>query len=169
MKRGPVLLLIAATALAFGGQVLIYGPQLRAAAGGLAPFDLRIGGYGAGAANDYLAALSGAGKTLYLGPVRLLDTLFPMLMAGVLLLPLGRRAWRGLAQGLRVALGLPALAYGLCDLGENAAISRLLRADLPVDPEAVRLASLLTQAKFLTFGLAVLVALALLGLKRRGR
>ncbi len=160
MNRAPLLLLLAATAAVYAVLVLVYLPQLWA--GGLAPFDLRLAGYDAEAAGDYLAGLSALGKAAYQGPVRLLDTLFPMLLSAVLLLPLGARAWRGLTAGTRLALGLPALGYGLLDLAENTAIARLLRAELPVDSGAVRVASLLTQTKFALLALAVVLALGLL-------
>ena len=102
------------------GAVLSYWalPQVQAAAGGLEPFDLRWSGYDLTAARAFLTALSAAGRALYLGPVRLIDTAFPILLTLTLCLPL---------RGRPPVWFLPALACGLLDLAENMTVARLLQ------------------------------------------
>lgn len=139
----------------------IFGRQLVAEAGGALPFDLRPMGYGLAEAQAYLAQLTPAGLALYLGPIRLNDTLFPLFLTATLCLPLRRRSelWF-----------LPALAYGLFDLAENVAVARLLRAGPEVEAQAVAVASGFTQAKYASLALAVCVALfALWRAWRKGR
>lgn len=136
-------------AASYGYLVLVLSPRIDA--GGLLPLDLRVMGYGVGEVAAYLAALSEAGRNVYLGPARLADTIFPILFTLTLALPhLGTP--RPL---LRV---LPVVVYGLCDLAENAAVAALLRDGL-AEPGSVATASLLTQAKFAFVALAVLLAL----------
>ena len=129
--------------------ILYLAPQLSAQSSGL-PFDLRALGYTLAEAKAYLAALTPQGTSLYLGPIRLNDTVFPILFTATLCLPLRRLGdwWF-----------LPALAYGLFDLAENLAVARLLRTGPDVEAAAVALASGLTQAKFAAAAVAVLVAL----------
>ena len=137
-----------------------FGPQISAAAGGLMPFDLRPLGYDAAAARAFLAALTPEGQALYLGPVRVNDTVFPILFTLTLCLPL--RGWGG-------AWFLPALAYGLLDLAENLAVAALLRAGSGVGEGPVALASGLTMTKFVAVVLAVGLALWALVAKWRAR
>ncbi|MCW1918418.1 hypothetical protein NX862_06620 [Rhodobacter sp. KR11] len=110
------------------------------------PFDLRLTGYGLTEALAYVAALTPEAMATYLGPWRIADTLFPLLMMPALLLPLWGRGQMWF---------LPALAYGLADLGENNAVARLLTAGAEMTASQVMLASTLTQGKFLALGLAV--------------
>jgi hypothetical protein len=152
MKRNTWYLwaLPVATAIAYGVLVLWFGPQVQAAAGGLTPFDLRPLGYDAEAARTFLSALTPEGRDVYLGPVRMTDTVFPVLFTLTLCLPLRRWHW---------GWALPALAYGLLDLAENMAVATVLKAGPEVGQGAVALASSLTQAKFV----AVLLATAIAG------
>jgi hypothetical protein len=140
----------AVTALTYGLLVMWFGPQVQAAAGGLMPFDLRATGYGVAEARDFLAALTPEGRALYLGPVRINDTVFPILFTLTLCLPLRGKAW---------VWFLPALAYGVLDLAENMAVAALLRAGPEVADSAVALASGLTMAKFAACVVAVVLAL----------
>lgn len=131
------------------------GPQVDA--GGLRPFDLRPSGYDLDGARAFLAALTPEGRAIYLGPVRIADTVFPLLMTLTFVL---------VSRGLGWIAVLPALAYGGLDLAENAQVAALLRSGV-LDPAAVALASLLTMTKFGAFALACLVALAALVRRRR--
>lgn len=121
---------------------------------GQLPFDPRIWGYDTEEARDYLAALSDFGRWLYLGPVRLLDSLFPPLL--------------GLLMALLIAVnGRPLLSpvpflYTAVDLWENARIAEMLRRDAP---ELAPGASSLTQGKYALLALSV----ALLWLAWRSR
>lgn len=131
--------------------ILLLAPRLSAESAGLLPFDLRALGYSGDAARAYLTALTPAGAALYLGPIRLNDTIFPILFALTLCLPLRRWHW---------GFTLPALAYGLADLGENWAVARLIRTGPAVDDASVALAAHLTQAKFALAAVAMILALA---------
>lgn len=131
--------------------VLLLTPRLLAEAGGLLPFDLRVFGYSYAEAHAYLQALSPSGAALYLGAVRLTDTIFPILLALTLCLPLSRwPAW----------WSLPALAYGVSDLAENWAVARLIRTGPAVDSGSVALASALTEVKFALVAVALVLAAA---------
>jgi hypothetical protein len=129
-------------------------PQLIADAGGALPFDLRVTGYSLAEAQAYLAQLSPAGVALYIGPVRLADTVFPILLTATLCLPLRRRGQLWF---------LPALAYGLFDLAENVAVARLLHVGPEIEAHAVAVASGFTQAKYLSAAVAAGLALFALG------
>lgn len=151
MPRWLNWLLVLASAVSYGVLVLWFGPQVQAGAGGLLPFDLRLTGYGPEAARALLTALTPEATALYLGPVRITDTIFPVLFALTLCLPL--RGWHGLWF-------LPALGYGLADLAENRAVAALLRTGPLVDDGSIAWASALTMAKFALVALAILLALA---------
>jgi hypothetical protein len=134
--------------------VLGHGLALQAMAGGLPPFDLRISGYDLAQARAYLAALPPEGYALYLGPIARLDTVFPILMG--LTLIWWMRPW-GRAFG-SVAVTV-ALAYVALDLLENRATAALFaEGALGIDAAQVRAASTLTQAKFMAFALAAVLA-----------
>ncbi len=132
-------------ALAYGVLVLGFAPRVEA--GGLLPFDLRPLGYSPDEARAFLRALTPAGKAAYLGPVRITDTIFPILFTLTLCLPLRRWLW-----------ALPALAYGLLDLAENMAVAGVLRAGPDGAEGAMRVASALTVAKFGALAVAVILA-----------
>lgn len=116
-------------------------------AAGLPPFDLRLFRYDE--AQRYLAALTPEAKATLLGPLHRADAALLVSLAATLMLPVWRRGW---------PLCLPALAYAVCDLAENAAVSVLLRTGLHEAGEIATL-SLLTGAKFVCLGLAVVLAL----------
>ena len=128
-----------AAALSYAVLVLWFGPQVQAAAGGLLPFDLRALGYRPDEARIFLATLTPEGRAVYLGPVRINDTVFPVLFTLTLCLPVRRWNW---------AWTLPALAYGLLDLAENLVVARMLQTGPEVGDGTIALASALTQAKF---------------------
>ncbi len=142
------LLPLAALAV-WGHQILVLYPRLAALSGHGTPFDLRVFGYTLTEAQAYVARLSPEGLALYLGPIRVEDTLLPLVLMPALLLPL---------QGRGQLWFLPALVYGLADLGENIAVAKILRAGAEMQASDVILASTLTQAKFA--GLAVAGVLA---------
>ena len=147
-----------ATLLSYAVLAGWFGPQVMAAAGGLMPFDLRLTGYTLAEAQVYLQALTPAGRDLYLGPIRVNDTIFPILFALTLWLPL---------RGRNRLLSLPALAYGLLDLAENHAVAGLLQIGPEVRAGAVAMASMLTVTKYAVASVAI--ALALWGLWRHRR
>lgn len=147
----PLLWLLPLACLASYAMLILHlAPALSAETSHGLPFDLRPFGYSLTEARAYLAGFTPAGTALYLGPVRLNDTIFPILFTATLCLPLLGRGqfWF-----------LPALAYGLSDLAENLATARLLRVGPEVQAEAVAFASGFTQVKFLTLTVAILLAL----------
>lgn len=142
------------TAAVYGWLVLGHGLDLQRLAGGLLPFDLRVGGYDLDAALRYLVALPPEGVALYLGPIALLDTVFPVLLGLTLL-------WwmRPLATPFGLVCALAALGYVALDLLENRATGALVAGGaFGLTPDAVRAASLLTQGKFMALGLACVLA-----------
>lgn len=136
-----------ATVLFYGLLVGWFGPMVDA--GGLPPFDLRPLGYDLADAQAFLATLTPAGKAAYLGPVRIVDSVFPVLMMLTFVLAVRRMGWAAM---------IPAVLYGGLDLAENRAVAGILTSGI-AEPEAVHAASLLTQAKFAAFALAALLAL----------
>ena len=131
--------------------ILLLAPRLSAETARLMPFDLRAMGYSHSDAQAYLTAMTPAGQALYLGPIRLNDTVIVLLMTLTLCLPLRRWPW---------GYCVPALAYGLLDLAENWAVARLIETGPQVDGGSVALASALTTAKFAAVLVALVLALA---------
>jgi hypothetical protein len=126
-------------------------PKISAAAGGLAPFDMRPGGYSLEDARSFLSGLSEEGRAFYLSTQHRLDTVYPPLLG--LTLALGLWIMSPTAS-LWLRLPLVALAmFGmLADLVENQLVAVLL--SMPpgsVDAEPVMMASAATVIKsFLT-------------------
>lgn len=142
-------------------------PAISAAAGGLAPFDLRPTGYSPQEARAFLAALSDEGRALYLGPQRLLDLFYPALLGVVL----GGAVWALVRFALLRWVLLAAVLGGmLADYSENILVKGLLETPGPVTDNAVLAASRATITKSALTGLAmmaVLVALVLAFIRRR--
>jgi hypothetical protein len=102
-------------------------PILSAAAGGLAPFDMRPFGYDLEGAREFLGAIGPSGTRFYLSIQQRIDSIYPALMAltlGIGFLYLGR----GLPAWLRVALVAVALGGAVFDYLENGAVAQMLRA-----------------------------------------
>lgn len=142
-----IILLTLATAAVYAALLFQGVVRMTPEAGGLPPFDVRIGGYGEDEARAYLAALSDEGKRLLLGPVRTLDTIFPP-MLGLLLALL-------IFVNGRVWLALVPFGYTAADLWENATVGAMVVAN---DPAMGPAASNLTQGKYalLILSLAIL-------------
>lgn len=120
-------------------------------------FDSRFGGYSLTEAQRYLEALGAEGRLLYLGIYRWLDTLFPVLTT----LALGGVIWLNTAlfnSAIRLLLLCAPIAYVMLDLGENALVAELLRADFISNQSVVDRASQLTQAKWLMLMASSLLA-----------
>ena len=155
--------LLGATLVVYSFLIFIFGPRLDAAAGGLPVFDLRIGGYTFEEAKTYLAALTPEGRDIYLGPVRLIDTIFPGLLAATLYCALVvlLRPWLG--SNARFVAILP-IVPAIFDWLENAAVAAMLRAGADgVTPEMVETASRWTVVKWWT-DIPVLLATLVLAL-----
>lgn len=120
--------------------------DLAPATGGLKPLDLRVFGYSYDEVLVYLDALRFETAAMLTGPVRWIDTSFPVLfgMSGV--------GWIWLSSATRalpirlVAMAFP-IAYAAIDLIENVYIGRILMGAFPSET-LVGTASLLTICKF---------------------
>ena len=116
-------------------------------------FDARLAGYSFEAAQRFLGILSEVGLARYLGFARLLDTVFPALLAVSLIWGVCR------FYGWRAALGISLVAVlaALLDWRENAAIAEMLRAGPDgIDEALVARASLLSIFKWICYGVALL-------------
>jgi CMP/dCMP kinase len=132
-------------------------PAIRAGAGGLDMFDLWMDGYSAEYARMFLARLSPEARALYLGPQRVLDTIMPVALAG-LLAATGYRLVVGWSWKLAVAAALLPLVYFSFDMLENAQVAAMLRRGMASDTMA-EAASRFTvlKAKSLQAALAVVI------------
>ncbi len=142
--------LLGATLVVYSFLIFIFGPRLADAAGGLPVFDLRIGGYTFEEAKAFLMALTSEGREIYLGPVRIIDTIFPGLLAATLYCALVvlLRPWLG--NNARYVALLP-IVPAVLDWLENAAVAALLRAGADgITPEMVATASRWTVLKWWT-------------------
>lgn len=153
-QRSALSLLAIAAAGVYAVLLFIGTMMMTPEAQGALPFDARILGYDAEEARAYLVALSDYGRWLYLGPVRLLDTVFPPLFGLVLalLIAVNGRPW----------LAPLALLYAGVDLWENAVVAEMIRSG---ETDLAGLGSALTQGKYAL----VTLSLAVLWLAWRGR
>ncbi|NTT86257.1 hypothetical protein [Tabrizicola fusiformis] len=144
-------LALAAVVLALWAlMVTVTGPAIRKAAGGLAPFDLRITGYDLAEVQTFLGRISAPGRDLYLEAQMRLDTLFPVLL-GLFL------TWSFVVLYPRlpaIGLAIIAMAGAGADLLENARVAAMLRAP-EVTAEMAAAASQATVAKWALDGLAL--------------
>lgn len=125
--------------------------------------DARPFGYDLESARLFLQGLSPLGKARYLGPMRVLDSVFPLLLAVTLATGAVRygRGWLPWAVTICAAVG------AAFDYVENAAIAGLLRLGSEgVDAAAVLTASALTVTKFV-FYLAAFAGLGVAVMRRR--
>ena len=120
-------------------------------------FDLRVDGYDYEAAKTYLADLKEPARRLYLGPQRVLDTLFPIGLAGGLALAIYLGLRRNFGRWALVGALLPC-AYFYADMLENAAVGGMLRSPI-LTPEDVELASTYTVLKYQLLEASVLLLL----------
>ena len=171
MRRALIKLFwasLAAGAAVYSAMLTWTLPVITAQAGGLAPFDMRPGGYSTEEAQAFAAALTPEGRALYLGAQHWLDLAYPLLLglalfSGIALLTpaaLGRLKW---------LLPLTAVPATLFDWRENALVSRMLRQDGPLDPGLVAAASRATALKsaFSAVAMTLLLILLLIWLWRR--
>jgi len=152
-------MIFAAGAAVYAAMLLWTLPGIQAAAGGLAPFDMRPFGYSHAEAVAFLSALDPQGLALYLGPQKWLDLAFPALL-GLFL------AWSfvRLGPGIlpRSVLVISAIAAAGFDYLENIRVRAMLLAGPDATTEAMSwAASLATLAKsgLVAFCLTVLLLL----------
>lgn len=133
-------------------------PTVSAGAGGLAPFDMRPGGYSEAEARSFLAALTPSASSFYRDVQHKLDLAYPALAALTLffaisaLLPSSWGNWRFLAAA-------PAIFVAIFDYLENHAVDALLLAGPDATPAMIASASQWTMLKSLS---TTVVASALL-------
>lgn len=132
-------------------------PAITAGANGAPMLDLRTEGYDHETIKAYLVDLSEPARRLYLGPQRILDTLFPIGLAGGLALAIYLGLRRNFGRWALVGALLPS-AYFYADMLENAAVAGLLRSPI-LTPEDVELASTYTVLKYQLFEASVLLLL----------
>ncbi|WP_373050882.1 hypothetical protein [Thalassovita aquimarina] len=143
-----------AAMLVLGRQHLFAGPEA------LPPFDARVAGYTLEEARAYLVELTADQMAFYAGPMRWMDTAFPLL--------LGLWGWVSL-RGLGSRFALIAPVYTVADLFENALVGQMLKQGAEgLSPGYVDWASTATIVKFALLALA-LIALGHVGLRRWGR
>ncbi len=150
MKRSALWLSGGAALVAYAALIGVAQVLLLPETGGPLPFDLRIGGYDAVQAQIFIDAISAEGRAAYLGPVRLLDTVFPVVFGAFLSLlcraALPKAGWPAVAS-------LPIL-YVVLDLWENARVGAMIAQN---DAALAAGASALTQAKFIVLAVVALV------------
>jgi hypothetical protein len=136
-------------------------PKLTSYAGGLAPFDMRPGGYNWQAALQVLQALGPVGRGYYLTHQLVLDIAYPALLALFIWQMLNFFA-RHQTNWWTIFLKRAAWAAPLVmifDYGENALIAKMLIAEnLTVD--LVNMASAFSRAKAITTSLFLTLLLA---------
>lgn len=126
-------LVLFAVAMGVYATMLIWSlPHLTALAGGLMPFDLRLGGYDAETARALLVALGEEGRDFYLNVQHRLDFAYPPLIGAVLYFAIAAmlpRRW-GFWRYIVALVAVPVFAF---DALENAAVGDMLVAG----PDAV--------------------------------
>jgi len=133
--------LVAVTLAVYLAMLIWTLPAISAAAGGLAPFDLRPTGYSFEDAQAFLVALPSDSVKFYQNTQHRLDAIFPALVGAVLAIGLWQlsRAW---SVKVRLLLVMFPLAGAVSDYLENSAVAKMLVAggDL-ITPEMVELSS----------------------------
>jgi hypothetical protein len=144
-------------------------PAITAAAGGLAPFDLRPLGYDFGEAQAFLRALPQEGKELYLNAQQGLDIAYPALLTLVLglgiaiMFPPKFGSWKWL-------LALTSVPGSLFDYRENMLVRRILNSPPDaLDSALVAAASSATVLKsvFTAISMSVLLVLCILWVRSK--
>ena len=121
-------------------------PTVSAGAGGLAPFDMRPGGYSEDEARAFMAAITPEASAFYRDVQQKLDLVYPTLAALTLffalsaLLPAGWGTWR-------YVFASPAVLVGVFDYLENHAVAGLLLAGRDATPTMIADASQWTVLK----------------------
>ena len=156
-SRPAFWLLFAAMTACYMVMLIWTLPRLQTMAGGLVPFDLRPMGYTPDEARAFLGALGPDGAAYYLGVQQRLDTVYPALLALVLVF-----SFRKLAPGKPgLALAGLAIVAAVFDYAENLAVRSMLLAGDVTDAMAQR-ASAMTIAKSTCATVAFLALLILL-------
>lgn len=135
----------------FGAATVVYLtmvlwslPYIAQEAGGLMPFDVRPMGYSVAEAQEFVSALSPAGRAFYLGTQHTLDIVYPALIGLVLVLGV-QLLFKAPVSSV---LSIIALMASASDYLENYLIASVLsEAGAMVDANLVNVASVLTVSK----------------------
>lgn len=133
--------------LCFAAMWLWTIPIIQSGSGGRALFDFMNPDTSPEAARAYLIDMTPEARDTYLGPQRVLDTVFPVALSGTLALAIILVLLPKIGRFAILAALVP-MIYLYVDLLENAAVAGLLRAVDPT-PEAIELAMIYTEVKFL--------------------
>jgi len=154
--------LFAATLAVYAVMLTWSLPTVSAAAGGLAPFDLRLNGYSFDEAERFLTALSPDGAVFYRDVQHKLDIAYPALNALTLFFAIAALLPRKLG-GWRYLVAAPVFLTAVFDYLENATVDLMLAAGAAgLTPELVTTANGWTQAKAITTTVVMSALLALL-------
>lgn len=127
MRRILFWVLVGTTLAVYGTMVVWSLPIVSAGAGGLAPFDMRPGGYDFAAAQQFLAALSPEAAAFYGNVQHKFDLAYPALAALTLFFALAALLPRTLGM-LRFVLAAPTALVAIFDYLENQAVAGMLAA-----------------------------------------
>ena len=147
MRYGQYIRILSALTGAVYVLMLVIGALwMVPTSGGYLPPDTWITGYDAARMAIWIMALEEQAKTLYLGPLHWLDTLFPPLL-GLLIASVIWRLGRGW-------LAMVPFLYSATDIWENAVLRRILRSgDVGLSDHAAAL----TQGKFALLSLSLVL------------
>lgn len=143
------------TAVNYAALIGVGVVKVMPATQGLKPFDLRYFGYSYDDALTYLSVLRFDTAQLLLGPVRWLDTSFPLLFA-MTLIGWGWTLSTQLPRFVRALTVLLPVAYLILDYLENHLVAKMIAGMLPT-MESVQFASSVTIGKFAFVAGSVLV------------
>lgn len=157
----PAKRMRAAYWLCFAAAVGVYAvmvtwtlPGIAAEAGGLMPFDMRPFGYSHEEALAFLSALTEEGHRLYTGPQKMLDAVYPALLAIVLAGAVKHLFPRGMLFSIMMAC----IAAGMAaDYLENMRVAVMLAGE--TSPDAITAAARATVLKSSLTGIAMIVIL----------
>lgn len=162
--RKALIALTLATMVAYAVLIGLGSRYLFLGSEGLRPFDLRILGYTYADATTYIALLTPDQAALYVGPLRMLDTVFPILFG----LWMGWVQWgitRNIHPWSRVIMLIAPAGFVMMDLAENALIAEMVQTTADtLSEELVLRASSYTISKYVTLA-GALLALAALGVR----
>jgi len=129
-------------------------PGIADAAGGLTPFDMRPFGYSHEEALAFLSALTDEGRRLYTGPQKMLDAVYPALLAIVLAGAVKHLFPRGVLSSIMMACVAGGMA---ADYLENLRVAEMMAGDN--SPDAITAAARATVLKSVLTGVAMIVIL----------
>lgn len=126
---------------------LMVGHVMPAANGHVMP-DFHAFGYAPDVLSRFLTALQPQARAVILGPIAMLDTVFPICLA-VFLCTLSWQLSAFVHIGLRMLMLIAPIGFAVMDLCENVLVRDLIMAAGPMDVSTALLASQVTATKFL--------------------